>query len=100
MKKMLKRAAIPCGIYWAILGMQYFLLSILTESWMILGILLIITTRLTLWASPFILSTIVWIAGSWHPKCQIKHIGLTNVVVLAVNCLSFVGCYLLTGGWY
>lgn len=100
MKKMLKRAAIPCGIYWAVLAMQYFILSILTESWMILGVLLIITTRLTLWASPFILSLIVWIAGLWHPKCQIKHIGLTNVVVLAVNCLSFVGCYLLTGGWY
>lgn len=95
MKKILKRAVIPCGIYWFFLLVQIFLLSIMTESWMILWLLMFVTARLTLWVSPFVLSAIVWIAGMWHPKCAIKHIVLANVAVLVINCLSYAAFYWL-----
>lgn len=100
MKKLIKRVAIPCGIYWLILLWQLIILHNLTESWMILGVFLIFTARSMLWVSPFVLTAIVWIAGLWKPRCSAKYIVFTNVAVLVTNCLCFLGCYLLTGNWY
>ncbi len=100
MKRMMKRAGIFCGIYWALLMAQLLLLQILTDSWMLLGVLLLVTGRLMLWLSPFALSAIVWIAGCWKPKCEMRHIAVTNVVVLVLNVLSFVAWRLLMDGWY
>lgn len=100
MKRMMKRALIFCGIYWAILIFQMLLLQILTDSWMILGVLLFVTCRMMLWASPLALSAIVWVAGCWKPKCEYKYIALTNGAVLLLNVLSFVAWHLLMDGWY
>lgn len=100
MKKPIVRIAVACGIYLLLLWGQFGILSILTESWMILGILLLCTVRLMLWLSPFALSGLVWLFGMIRPRAKIKTLIFTNLVVLLLNTLSFVFCYQLTGGWF
>lgn len=100
MKKTIARIALACGIYLGLLWGQFGILSILTESWMILGILLMCSARLMLWASPFALSKLVWLFGLIRPRAKIKTLIIANLVVLLLNALSFLFCYLLTGGWF
>lgn len=100
MKKPIVRIAVACGAFWLLLWGQIGILSCLTESWMILGILLIATMRPMLWASPLTLSVLVWIFGLIRPRATVRTLIFVNLAVLLVNCLSYFLCYLLTGNWF
>lgn len=100
MKQPIVRIAVACGIYLLLLWGQFGLLSILTESWMILGILLICSGRLMLWLSPFALSGLVWLLGMIRPRASVKTLIFANLAVLLLNALSFLFCHLLTGNRY
>lgn len=100
MKKPIIRIAVACATYLGLLWGQIGILSCLTESRMILGILLIVTMRPMLWASPLTLSALVWIFGLIRPRATVGTLIFVNLAVLSVNCLSFLFCYLLTGNWF
>lgn len=100
MKKCVYRAAICCGLYWAVLWLQLLLLEHMTESWMIPAIFMLLSTRVMLWLSPPALTAMVWISGRRKPECPVRFIVPVNIAALAINCLSFLGFYRLTGSWY
>ena len=100
MLKTLKRAWIPCVLYWAALFVQLLFLNNATEEWMILGILVIVTYRLMLWASPLVLTGIVWSCGLIKRRWPVWQVLIIYLIVMALNVLPFYHTYLLTGGWY
>ena len=100
MLQTVKKVWIPCVIYWALLYAQLLFLHLATESWMILVIILIVTSRLMLWLSPIALTAFVWFFGLRKPRCPFKELIPVNVIVLVLDILPFYCTYLLFGSWY
>ena len=63
-----------------------------------LGILLIIFYRLSLWLAPIAVTLICWLPSK--PKMSARKKLILNVVHLMLCGLLFVLCYLLFGNWY
>ena len=100
MKRLIKRAWIPCIAYWLIWGIQYAFMATATESWMILWLLVLVPFRSMLWLSPWAISAIIWICGLIKPRCPISKIVMVNAVALLINIWPFFATYLLFGSWY
>lgn len=98
--KAIKRAAVPCLVYWGILTAMLLFLNAATEQWMILAIFALLISRLMLWLSPFALSAMCWISGGRKPSCRFKDMILANVLVLILNILPFCLWHLISGNWY
>lgn len=63
-----------------------------------LGILLIVFYRLSLWLSPLAVTLICWLP--LKPKASIRRRLLCNLVHLLLCAALFVLCFLLFGNWY
>lgn len=100
MLQTVKKVWIPCVIYWVLLFAQLLFLHLATEQWMIPAILVIVSFRLMLWASPLALTAFVWLFGLMKPRRPVKELILVNVIVLVLDILPYSCTYLLTGGWY
>lgn len=100
MKRLIKRAWIPCIIYWGILAITYSFLALATEEWMMLWLLVFVAYRPLLWLSPWAICTIIWVCGLIKPRCPLLKIVILNVAALLINFLHFYASYLLFGSWY
>lgn len=75
-------------------------LNVATDAWMLLALLFFLVFRLMLWCSPLVMSALCWISGRRKPGCAVKHIAITNILVLILNVIPFYLWYLTSGGWY
>lgn len=96
----IKRAWIPCVIYWALLFVMWLFLYNATEQWIMLWILMLVPFRLMLWASPFVLTATVWLCGLIKRQWPVWHVLIINLIVLALNFHPYYLVYLMFGGWY
>ena len=63
-----------------------------------LGILLIVVYRLSLWTMPLWITLICWLPSD--PKIPVRKKLIFNLVHLAICACFFVLCFLLFGNWY
>lgn len=63
-----------------------------------LGILLIVLYRLSLWSTPFLVTLICWLPSM--PKLSVKRKLLINAAHLLLCGALYVLCFLLFGNWF
>ncbi len=64
----------------------------------LLGILMIVLYRISLWTAPAVITVVCWLP--WRPKETWRQKLLTNVILLLLCGLLFVTSFWLFGNWY
>lgn len=95
--KTLKRVALG-----SIFGINLFLALCLwlcgLKGNIMIGILVIVLYRLSLWLSPFAVTLIAWLPS--EPKMTVGEKLLFNLALLLLCGVLFGLCYLISGNWF